>query len=443
MLDYWVATSLVFLGGIVVLYWRKVSEMGHLQGRFLELQEAYKTQCMELDSQVEQVITLKVRLEEMKLRAEEKIHLLRTLQEEMQNNFKLLSSDALRSTQTAFFEIAKETFEKYQSGVTTTLSEKEKAIDSLVKPLRESLEKVDHKIQELEKSRVGAYSGITEQLKGLAATQEQLQTETANLVKALRVPHIRGKWGEVQLRRVVEMAGMVERCDFVTQCTVNSEGGPLRPDLIVKLPNERTIIIDAKAPLSAYLEAVEAADGEVRQRELKEHARQLRKHLSNLGDKAYFEQFPRTPEFVVLFLPAESFFSTALEHDPSLIEYGVDKKVLIATPTTLIALLRAVALGWREEAIAEHAQRISELGKSLYERLVIMVEHFQKLKRALESSCVAYNKLTACFETRVLVAARRFTEMGLPKAQSELAPLEPIESVTRSLEPEQMVVENV
>ena len=379
---------------------------------------------------------LTVQLEEEKKKSDEKMLALLQAQEEMRATFKALSSDTLRANQSSFFELAKETFEKYQSGLNVHLVQKEQAIDGMMKPLRESLEKVDVKIQELEKSRHGAYVGVTEQLKAMQSAQVQLQSETANLVRALRAPNVRGKWGEMQLKRVVEMAGMLEYCDFTTQTSQDTLDGKIRPDLLIRLPNARTIIVDSKAPLLAYLEACELSDEDLKVQKLKEHARQLKKHLTQLGDKAYFEDFERTPEFVVLFLPGESFFSAALEHDPSLIEYGVDKKVLLATPTTLIALLRSVALGWQEKIVAEHAEKISELGKTLYERLLTMVAHFQKLKRALDTTTNAYNKVVGCFESRVLVAARHFQEMGVADNKKELEEIGPVEKLTRLLEAE-------
>ncbi|MDB6080840.1 MAG: hypothetical protein JWO53_112 [Chlamydiia bacterium] len=395
------------------------------------LEKALLSKTNELQDMKLQNMELKTRLEEERRSSDEKIDLLMQAQEAMKTSFKALSSDALKWNQTTFFELAKETFDKYQIGMNHQMREKEVAIDGLMKPLRESLEKVDGKIQELEKSRIGAYAGITEQLKALASTQVQLHGETSNLVKALRMPNVRGKWGEIQLRRVVEMAGMVEHCDFVTQVSENADsGGRVRPDLIVTLPNERLIIVDAKTPLQAYLEAVECQDDLLRAQKLKDHARQLRRHLQQLGEKAYFEQFPKTPEFVVLFLPSESIFYMALEHDPSLIEYGVERKVLLATPTTLIALLRAVAYGWREEVVAEHAEKISELGRTLYDRLLTVVSHFQKLKRSLDSTCEAYNKVAGCFESRVLVTARQFQEMGIGDTKKELDSIETIEKIT-------------
>jgi DNA recombination protein RmuC len=354
-------------------------------------------------------------------------------QEQLKNAFKAVSSDVLRESQRSFFEVAKEIFQKQEALMEGKLSKKEGVISEMVKPLKESLEKVDGKIAELEKARVGAYVGITEQLKALSASQIQLQQEASYLSKALRLPSARGAWGEMQLRRVIELAGMVEYCDFETQVTMEHNERKIRPDVVIKLPNLRSIVIDAKAPLQAYLEAVEMHDASLRDQRLQEHAKHLRKHLSILGEKSYWEQFQRAPEFVVLFLPAESFFSMALEQDPSLIEFGVERQVLVATPTTLIALLKAVACGWREELIQEHAEYISNLGRQLYDRLQTLIEHFQKLKRALDTTVDSYNKVTACFEGRVLVAARRFQEVGVGTQQPAFDELEPVEKLARDL----------
>ena len=346
----------------------------------------------------------------------------------MKASFKAISLDVLRLQQSAFVE--------YESGIQEKMQKKEEAIATLLKPLKESLEKVDTKMQELEKSRTAAYSAVHEQLKSLSSSQGKLEKETANLVKALRAPHVRGQWGELQLKRVVEMAGMVEHCDFMTQVTEEGEKGKIRPDMIVKLPNARTVIVDAKAPLEAYLDAIQATDEVVRGEKLKDHARQLKRHIMQLGEKNYFHEFARAADFVVLFLPSEAIFSAALEQDTALIEYGVMKKVIMATPTTLIALLRAVAAGWREEMVAEHAARISELGNELYDRLFTMGDHFEKLKRSLDSSCEAYNKVAGCFEGRVLVSARRFQELGVAKDKKPLQSVDPVEKLTRMLSPE-------
>ena len=435
--------AVVFLGLLVcaLFYFQRKKEklQWELSQAAMHIQKLERELALKTASSFEFSLenrALAVQLDEEKKKSDEKMLALLQAQEEMRATFKALSSDTLRANQSSFFELAKETFEKYQSGLNVHLVQKEQAIDGMMKPLRESLEKVDVKIQELEKSRHGAYVGVTEQLKAMQSAQMQLQSETANLVRALRTPNVRGKWGEMQLKRVVEMAGMLEYCDFTTQTSQDTLDGKVRPDLLIRLPNARTIIVDSKAPLLAYLEACELSDEDLKVQKLKEHAKQLKKHLTQLSDKAYFEDFERTPEFVVLFLPGESFFSAALEQDPSLIEYGVDKKVLLATPTTLISLLRTVALGWQEKVVAEHAEKISELGKTLYERLLTMVEHFQKLKRALDSTTEAYNKVVGCFESRVLVAARHFQEMGVADNKKELEETGPVEKLTRLLEVE-------
>lgn len=345
-------------------------------------------------------------------RSAEKLALLEDAAARLRDAFKALSADALRESQQSFLELAKASLGTFQESARTDLEARQRAIEAIVKPVDETLRKVDQKLQDVEKERVAHQAEIREQIRSLASTHQRLQAETSNLAKALRAPTARGQWGEIQLRRVVELAGMVDHCDFVEQGSVASEEGRLRPDLRVNLPGGKTIIVDAKAPLAAYLEAIDAADDAAREAKLVEHARQVREHMTNLGGKRYWGQFADSPDFVVMFLPGEAFFSTALQHDPALIEYGVSQGVVPASPTTLISILKAVAYGWRQEAIAASAREISELGRQLHERLRTMVPYLAKLGRGLEQAVGAFNETVGSFEARVLSQARKFHELG-------------------------------
>jgi len=352
--------------------------------------------------------------------------------ENLQNAFKALAADALKSNNSSFLQIAQETLKRFQTEAKGDLEAKQKAVADLVAPVRESLSKVDAQIQQMEKERMDAYGGLRQQVESLITSQKELQSETGNLVRALRTPNVRGRWGEIQLRRVVEIAGMLSYCDFAEQETITSESGRLRPDLVVKLPGGKRVVVDAKTPLQAFLDAFETTDEEARRACLANHARQVRDHINTLAGKKYWEQFESTPEFVVMFLPGETFFSAALEQDTGLIEHGVLNKVIPASPTTLIALLKAINYGWNQEKLARNAQAISVLGKELHERLRILAGHITSVGTNLDRAVDAYNQAVGSLESRVLVSARKFAELGASVAEN-IPELEPIETTSRAL----------
>lgn len=376
---------------------------------------------------------LRTTIEKEREASAEKLAVLEDAKTKLLDAFKALSADALKSNNESFVTQAKAVFETFKTEAKGDLEKRQEAIAQMVKPIGESLKSFDTKVQEIEKARTGAYASITQQVKALQDSQVHLRAETSNLVKALRAPHVRGRWGEIQLKRVVELAGMLPYCDFMEQQSVGTENGNLRPDMVVRLPNGKSIVIDAKTPLTAYLEAVEAPDDEQRRGKLALHAQQVRSHIDKLSKKSYWERLEPAPEFVVLFLPGETFFSAALEADPTLIERGVEQRVILATPTTLIALLKAVAYGWRQEELAKNAQQVCQLGKELYDRVNTLAEHLSSLGGSLESAVKRYNQCVGTYESRVLVSARRFQEL---KAVSDAKPIDeltPVEIEARQL----------
>ena len=334
-------------------------------------------------------------------------------EQELQQKFATLSAQALRENSSVFLQLAQESLKQMQIQGNHDLAKKEKAVEDLVKPLREALEKSEAQIRRIEQERQQTYGSLTKHLETVAQTQRLLHSETRNLVQALRRPEVRGQWGELTLRRLVELAGMVEHCDFYEQLQLDTEEGRLRPDMVVRMPDGREIIVDVKTPLDAYLSAIEAPDEDTRQRHLEQHARKVRERVRELAAKAYWNQFPRAPDFILLFIPGEQFLAAALDLDRALLEDALRQRIILTTPTSFVALLRAVAYGWRQEQLAANAERIREVGEELYRRLAVFADHLARLGKGLDTAVDNYNRAVGSFETKVLTGARRFTELGV------------------------------
>ena len=346
--------------------------------------------------------------------------------------FSEISSQSLKSNNESFLQLAEQKLNLHNEKAKRDLSEREKAVEALVKPIRDSLESSQKQIAELEQSRSEAYGGIKSQLEAMQISQKSLKQETQNLVNALRRPEVRGRWGEITLRRLVELAGMVEHCDFQEQVHTVNEGQIIRPDMIVRMPDQRELVVDVKTPLDAYLEAAEAENDEQRKAGLVRHAKNVRAHIRMLASKTYWDQFDESPEFVILFIPGDQFLSAALNEEPDLIEYSLSKQIILATPTSFVALLKAVAYGWRQVALAENAKEIRKLAEDLYGRLGTFVGHMNRVGKQLASSVEHYNKAVGSLERSVMPGARKFTELGVHETK-EIEKLETLDPVPRTM----------
>ncbi len=363
----------------------------------------------------------------------EKIAALNESREQLKESFSALSKHALDSNNESFLQLAQQKLGLFESRAQANLSEKEKSIETLLKPMAAALQKTEQQISTIEKERKESFGSITTQLKLVTEAQHGLKSETEQLVRALRRPEVRGQWGELTLKRLAELAGMVNHCDFEEQAHVEVDDGKnIRPDMIVRMPEKRELIVDAKTPLDAYLSAVQANTEEEREAHLKHHARKVRERMKELASKAYWSQFKQSPDFVILFIPGEQFLTCALDYDDKLLEDAFANRVILATPTTLVALLRSVAYGWQQESISENAEQVRDLAQDLYKRLHTFCSHLQKVGKNLDDSVANYNKAIGSLERQVLPGARKFTELGI-QAKEELPLIDEIEKKTREI----------
>ncbi|MFN3395918.1 MAG: DNA recombination protein RmuC [Thermodesulfovibrionales bacterium] len=387
----------------------------------------------ELDRERQQRVETATRLEEAQKNLEEQKAMIELMKAELTDTFRAHASAALKSSNEDFLKLASEHLGKILAETKGKLGEHKEALDGTIRPLQEMLKRYEEQIQLIEKQRHESFGSLAQQIRALSSMQEQLQKETSNLVTVLRRPKVSGSWGEIGLRRVVELAGMTAYCDFYEQESVSTDTGRLRPDMIVRLPNGREIVVDAKAPVDAYLNAVSASSEEERKKAIASYISQIRNHMAMLSSKAYWDQFKHSPEMVIMYLPGESFFSAALEHDHKLIEDGSTKRVIVSTPTTFIALLKAIAYGWQQEQITKSAQEISNLGKELYERFSVVLEHFSKTGIAIRKAVESYNEGVRSMESRLIPSIRRFKELGV-STQKDIVSLAEISQSTKGIE---------
>lgn len=420
-----------------LLAWRRNREFGfdldEEINRADSMIRARDLRITDLEDRVRELEIENARTFEQAAATQERLAEVKDLRANMSAAFGDLSNQTLKSATEQFLKIANQRFDQLREGAKGDLEQRTQAIGAMVKPLGESLKKIDEQVRTLESTREGAYRGLLQQVASLNQSQDKLRAETGNLVQALRKAPVRGRWGELQLKRVVELAGMVEHCDFDLQTHVAGENGALRPDMIVHMPGGGQIVVDAKTPLDSYMIAMEAEDEDARRAAIVQHAVRVADHVKQLSRKRYREQFDPAPDFVVMFLPTESIFAAALDAQPGLIEAGAQDSVILATPTTLIALLRAVAYGWRQEKLAENAKLIADTGRELYDRLTLLGENATRLGGTLGSSVRAYNKLVGNLEGRVLVSARRMSEMGVPMGEKPIPTVPLVEEAPREL----------
>ncbi len=417
----WLLIGLLVGGGLVLLL---------VRGRLRAL-SAESARAGDLERRL---LTTESQLGHERTLGQERLATLQDAQERLSNSFKALSAEALQASMKQLTELARTQLQAAQSEAKGDMDKRHLAVEQLVAPLKEQLGRMDAQLVALDRDRRESRGRLDAQLRTLSETGEKLRSETGALVTALRKPNARGQWGQMQLRKVVELAGMVRHCDFTEQASLGGDDAPLRPDLVVNLPGGKHVVVDAKAPLQGVLDAYEAPDEEKREQHLRDHARLLRRHVKQLCEKAYWAELDSAPDFVVLFLPGEHLYSAALEVDPTLIEDAMAKRVLIATPTTLLAILRAVSYGWQQERVAESAQAISELGRELHVRLVKLSNLMATLGKRLNSTVQAYNDTVGSYEARVLPSARRFADHGAVSEEDELPELEPVTVSARSVQ---------
>ncbi|MEJ2116000.1 MAG: DNA recombination protein RmuC [Gammaproteobacteria bacterium] len=379
---------------------------------------------------ISQQLSMQLQLE--KERYLEKIETIEESRKQLENSFSVLSQQALKLNNENFLTLAKEKLSQFQIQAEANLDKKEKSIETLLQPIQTALKQTETQIKSIEKERKESFGSLSQHLKIINESQADLRLETQNLVQALRRPEVRGQWGELTLKRIAELAGMVDHCDFYEQPQSEDQDSHMRPDMVVRMPDQRELIIDAKTPLDAYLNATQATNSEVREQSLSRHARNVRERMRELSSKAYWSQFKNSPDFVVLFIPGEQFLSAALEQEPQLLEDALKNKVILATPTSIVALLRAVAFGWRQIAVAENAEKIRELGEDLYHRLATFAEHLQKLGKHLNTRVEQYNKAMGSLDRQVLSGARKFTELGIEK-KKPIPELKIVENTTKPI----------